>query len=45
MFNIIAIQINDILFFINKIFKKFKDKEFKKIKLKVKLIEILLLKI
>ena len=37
-------QINNILFFADKIFKKFKDKEFKKIKLKIKLIKMLLLR-
>ena len=37
-------QINDILFFINKTFEKLKDEEFKMVKLKVKLIKMLLLK-
>jgi len=36
-------QINNILFFINKAFKKFKDEKFKKVKLKIKPIEMLLL--
>jgi len=37
-------QINNILFFVNKAFEKLKNKEFKKAKLKAKLIKMLLLK-